>query len=164
MEERSTNMTSIDRQSGGAGAKIVGGGTGEGPGPEVMAAATLDGNKVVSADGQHVGKIADIMLDVRSGRVAYAVLAEGGFLGVGHTLHAIPWNALTMDTHEKCFRVDIPAQRIKDDPGFDKDHWPSMADSRWGTQMHDYYNRRPYWLSAEELPGRDPGMNNPREM
>ncbi|WP_321924305.1 PRC-barrel domain-containing protein [Paraburkholderia guartelaensis] len=154
-------MTILNPQTGATGAQIVGGGAGEGPGPEIMAAATLDGNKVISADGEHVGKISDIMLDVRSGRVAYAVLAEGGFLGMGNTLHAIPWSALTLDTDEKCFRVDIQAQRIKDDPGFDKDHWPSMADSTWGTQMHDYYNRRPYWLGTAGLPGRDPGVNNP---
>lgn len=53
------------------------------------------------------------MLDVRSGRIAYAVLAEGGFLGMGSNLHAIPWSALTLDTDEKCFVVDIAAQRIK---------------------------------------------------
>jgi sporulation protein YlmC with PRC-barrel domain len=157
-------MTILNPQTGGNGAQIVGGGVGEGPGPEIMAAATLDGNKVLSADGEHVGKISDIMLDVRSGRVAYAVLAEGGFLGMGNTLHAIPWNALTLDTNEKCFRVDIQAQRIKDDPGFDKDHWPSMADTTWGTQMHDYYNRRPYWLATGELPGRDPGVNHPMDV
>jgi sporulation protein YlmC with PRC-barrel domain len=131
-----------------SGAQIVGGGVGDGPGPDVMAAATLDGNKVMTSDGEHVGKIADIMLDVRSGRIAYAVLSEGGFLGMGSTLHAIPWNALTLDTAEKCFRVDIAAQRIKDDQGFDKDHWPSMADTAWGTQMHEYYNRQPYWSDA----------------
>lgn len=151
-------MTTLDpRPSTGAdtGAQIVGGGAGEGPGPEVMDAATLDGNKVVSADGEHVGKISDIMLDVRSGRIAYAVLSEGGFLGMGTTLHAIPWNALTLDTAEKCFRVDIAAQRIKDDPGFDKDHWPSMADETWGTQLHQYYNRQPYWTRADDLSGRD---------
>lgn len=79
---------------------------------------------------------------------------EGGFLGMGNTLHAIPWAALTLDTAEKCFRVDIPAQRIKDDPGFDADHWPSMVDQAWGTQLHDYYGRRPYWLSGET--GLDP--------
>ena len=50
------------------------------------------------------------MLDVRSGRVAYAVLSQGGFLGVGTTLHAIPWSALTLDTDKECFRVDITAQ------------------------------------------------------
>jgi len=138
-------MTVHNPLSATTGAKIIGGRTGEGPGPEVMAASTLDGNKVYSSDNEHVGKIADIMLDVRSGRIAYAVLSEGGFLGMGTTLHAIPWSALTLDTAEKCFRVEQTAQRIKDDPGFDKDHWPSMADVAWGTQVHEYYNRRPYW-------------------
>ncbi|NEK56227.1 PRC-barrel domain containing protein, partial [Rhizobium leguminosarum] len=104
--------------------------------------------------------ISDIMLDVRSGRVAYAVLSEGGFLGMGSNLHAIPWSALTLDTDEKVFRVDITAQRIKDDPGFDKDHWPSMADETWGTQMHKYYNRDPYWTttSVDPVAERDRGL------
>lgn len=147
-------MGSINPQGGRArGAKIVGGGQGEGPGPEVMAAATLDGNKVMSTDGEHVGKISDIMLDVRSGRIAYAVLSEGGFLGMGTRLHAIPWSALTLDTAEKCFHVDIPAQRLKDDPGFDKDHWPSMADTGWATSLHTYYNRDPYWVAEHEGEG-----------
>ncbi|MEI6000575.1 PRC-barrel domain-containing protein [Paraburkholderia bengalensis] len=147
-------MTTLDPKMNPArgGAGIVGGGVGEGPGPEVMAAATLDGNKVISSDGEHVGKISDIMLDVRSGRVAYAVLSEGGFLGMGSNLHAIPWSALTLDTDQKVFRVDITAQRIKDEPGFDKDHWPSMADETWGTQMHQYYNRDPYWMSTSADP------------
>ncbi|WP_322102623.1 PRC-barrel domain-containing protein [Paraburkholderia sp. J41] len=138
-------MSMLDPQSNTGGARIVGGGVGEGPGPDIMAADTLDGNKVYTSDGEHVGKISDIMLDVRSGRVAYAVLSEGGFLGIGDKLHAIPWSSLTLDTAEKCFRVDIAAQRIKDDPGFDKDHWPSMADQAWGTQLHEYYGREPYW-------------------
>ncbi|CAM2159348.1 PRC-barrel domain-containing protein (plasmid) [Pararobbsia alpina] len=138
------------------GARIVGGGRGEGPGPDVMAAASLDGNKVLTSDGEHVGKISDIMLDVRSGRIAYAVLSEGGFLGMGSTLHAIPWGALTLDTEEKCFRVDIAAQRLKDDPGFDKDHWPSMADASWGTSMHTYYNRTPYWQDTPVADLNDP--------
>src|SRR5258707_9031396 len=126
-------MGSINPQGGTrGGADIVGGGIGEGPGPDIMAAATLDGNKVMSSDDEHVGKISDIMLDVRGGRIAYAVLSEGGFLGMGSKLHAIPWNALTLDTAEKCFYVDIAAQRLKGDPGFDKDRWSSMADEALG--------------------------------
>jgi sporulation protein YlmC with PRC-barrel domain len=146
-------MGSINPQRGTrrGGANIVGGGVGEGPGPDIMAAATLDGNKVMSSDGEHVGKISDIMLDVQNGRIAYAVLSEGGFLGMGSNLHAIPWNALTLDTDEKCFYVDIPAQRLKDDPGFDKDHWPMMADPKWGAATHSYYNTQPYWLATQEM-------------
>lgn len=142
-------MTTLDPQVPASadtqGATIVGVGNGDGPGPAVMAAATLDGNKVMSSDGEHVGKISDIMLDVRGGRIAYAVLSTGGFLGIGDTLHAIPWSALTLDTDDKCFVIDASADRIKNAPGFDKDHWPSMADLQWGTAVHDYYNRQPYW-------------------
>jgi sporulation protein YlmC with PRC-barrel domain len=138
-----------------AGAKIVGSGVGEGPGPEVMAASSLDDTKVITNDGEDVGKISEIMLDVRRGRVAYAVLSSGGFLGMGDTLHAIPWSALTMDTDEKCFRVDIAAQRIKDDPGFDKDHWPAMADTTWGTSLHEYYKRTPYWSADTSTAATD---------
>ncbi|CAB3787205.1 hypothetical protein LMG28614_02447 [Paraburkholderia ultramafica] len=142
-------------QTGSTGANIVGGGVGDGPGPDVMAASTLDGTKVMSSDGEHVGKISDIMLDVRSGRIAYAVLAEGGFLGMGSKLHAIPWSALTLDTDEKCFFVDVTAERIKNEPGFDKDRWPSMADAQWGTTVHQYYNRDPYWSATRDVIGRD---------
>jgi hypothetical protein len=88
------------------------------------------------------------MLDVRGGRIAYAVLSSGGFLGMGHTLYAIPWGALTLDAGEKCFRLDITADRIKNAPGFDKDHWPTMSDPQWGSSLHEYYNQRPYWLAT----------------
>ncbi|CAL8473615.1 protein of unknown function [Caballeronia sp. S22] len=48
------------------------------------------------------------------------------------------------------FRVDITAERIKSEPGFDKDHWPAMADLSWGSSLHQYYNRTPYWSAASE--------------
>lgn len=129
------------------GAAIIGSGVGEGPGPEVMAASSLDGTKAYSSDGEHVGKISEIMLDVPHGRIAYAVLTTGGFLGMGDTLHAIPWSALVMDTDEKCFRIAVTADRIKAAPGFNKDSWPSMADPQWGRSLHEYYGRDPYWVS-----------------
>jgi sporulation protein YlmC with PRC-barrel domain len=132
---------STKSQSDEKGAGIVGVGVGDGPGPDVMAAGTLDGNKVVTADGEYVGKISDIMLDVRSGRIAYAVLSEGGFLGVGTTLHAIPWSALTLNVDEKVFLVNLMADEITTAPGFDKDHWPSMADPQWGSSIHEYYRQ-----------------------
>ena len=129
------------------GTRIVGKGsaTADGPGPDVMATSTLDGNKVLSSDGEDIGKIKDIMLDVGSGRVAYAVLSSGGFLGIGDKLLAIPWHALTLDTGRKCFVLNMTAERVKNAPGFDKDHWPSMADQTWATSVHQYYGSEPYW-------------------
>lgn len=116
-----------------------------GPGPEVLAAETLQGDDVINQQGEKLGSIEDIMLDVRSGKVAYAVLSFGGILGMGDKLFAIPWAALTLDADRKCFVLDVPKDRLQNAPGFDKDHWPSMADQSWATQVYSYYNQEPYW-------------------
>ncbi len=73
------------------------------------------------------------------------VLSSGGFLGIGDRLFAIPWNVLTLDTDRECFVLNVSSQRIKDAPGFDKDNWPSMADTAWATSIHEYYGSEPYW-------------------
>jgi sporulation protein YlmC with PRC-barrel domain len=117
----------------------------EGPGPRLMSASTLEGDAVINRAGEKLGTLAEIMLDVPTGRIAYAVLSSGGFLGVGDKLFAIPWRALTLDTENKCFVLDVAKERLERAPGFDKDHWPSMADERWARDVHDYYGARPYW-------------------
>ncbi|HSN20289.1 MAG TPA: PRC-barrel domain-containing protein [Usitatibacter sp.] len=134
------------------GARIVGGeGDSSGPGPEVMAADTLEGDKVVDPRGEDLGTIEDIMIDVQRGRVAYAVMSCGGFLGMGDKLFAIPWNALTLDANRHCFVLDADKERFEKAPGFDKDHWPSMADNTWASQVHDFYGVRPYWSGTTRL-------------
>jgi len=139
-------MANTTSTSSGGGARIVGGEPNlSGPGPQVMAADTLQGDKVVNRQGDNLGDIEDIMIDVPSGQVAYAVLSFGGVLGIGDKLFAIPWSAMTLDADRECFVLDIDKEQLKNAPGFDKDHWPSMADHTWGEQVHSFYNRRPYW-------------------
>lgn len=116
-----------------------------GPGPEVMSASSLEAEKVVNAQGETLGEIEAIMLDVRGGRIAYAVLAVGGLLGIGEKFFAIPWRSLTLDTDNKQFILDVDKERLKNAPGFDKDHWPAMADRSWATQVHTYYGTPAYW-------------------
>ena len=129
--------------------KVIGGGQpyrdNAGPGPYVMAADTLQGDDVVNSNGENLGEIEAIMLDVPNGRIAYAVLSFGGVMGIGEKLFAIPWRALTLDADEKRFVLDIDKDVLKNAPGFDKDHWPEMADERWASQVHSYYNFPPYW-------------------
>lgn len=137
------------------GARIVGGdeamGSADGPGPQVMAADTLQGDDVVNSSGEDLGEIKDIMLDVRSGRIAYAVLASSGFLGIGKKLFAIPWSALTLDADNRCFILDIDKETLSNAPGFDKEHWPSMGDRRWATEVHSYFHRPPYWEGRSDI-------------
>ncbi len=116
-----------------------------GPGPRIMAADTLEGEKVKNAAGDDLGSIEHIMLDVPSGRIAYAVLSFGGFLGMGDKLFAIPWRALKLDIEDKCFVLNATKDQLDQAPGFDKNHWPSMADERWATSLHEYYDTEPYW-------------------
>jgi sporulation protein YlmC with PRC-barrel domain len=114
-----------------------------GPGPEVMGAATLVGNDVYNMDDEDVGEIKEIMLDMRSGRVGYAVLAFGGFLGMGNKLFAVPWDALKLDTENKRFTLNVAKDRLEQAPGFDRDHWPNMADKSWENEIHSYYGIQP---------------------
>ncbi|HTS24020.1 MAG TPA: PRC-barrel domain-containing protein [Casimicrobiaceae bacterium] len=143
-------------QDASAGAAIVGDrGISDGPGPEIMDAATLTGDSVVNASDEDLGKVEAIMLDVQSGRIAYAVLSFGGFLGMGAKLFAIPWSALTLDAEEKRFILDVPKEKLENAPGFDKDHWPSMADRTWASGLHSYYGVAPYW-EEDMSSARDP--------
>ena len=115
-----------------------------GPGPEMMGAHTLVGNDVCNHKGEDLGDIKEIMLDMRSGRVAYGVLSFGGFLGMGEKLFAVPWNALILDTKNKRFELKVERDRLKDAPGFDKTQWPDMADQSWAREIHSYYGTKPY--------------------
>src|SRR5450759_1446398 len=113
--------------------------------PNVLAADTLAGDKVVNNQKEDLGKIEHLMIDLANGRIAYAVLSFGGFLGMGDKLFAIPWSALKVDTVEKQFILNVDKELLKSAPGFDKDHWPNMADLNWATNVFTYYGAKPYW-------------------
>src|SRR5271165_2265930 len=85
----------------------------------VLAADTLTGDKVVNHQKEDLGKIEHLMIDLTTGRVAYAVLSFGGFLGMGDKLFAIPWSALSVDTVEKQFILNVEKALLERAPGFD---------------------------------------------
>lgn len=111
----------------------------QGPGPRLMGADTLNGNDVYNKSGDDLGDVKEIMLDMQTGRVSYAVLSFGGFLSMGEKLFAVPWEALTLDTANKRFTLDVEKTRLEEAPGFNKDNWPNMADPTWAKSIHAYY-------------------------
>ena len=113
-----------------------------GPGPELMGADTLVGNDVCNENGEALGEIKEIMLEMDSGRVGYAVLSFGSFLGMGEKLFAVPWAALTLDTEHKRFVLNVEKDRLKQAPGFHRDRWPNMADQSWAKSIHAYYGTK----------------------
>lgn len=118
--------------------------TGKGPGPEVMSASSLIGDKVVNFEGEDLGKIEELMIDTDDGRINYAVLSFGGFLGIGDKLFAIPFQSLRLDTENRQFVFNVDKERLSNAPGFDKHDWPTMT-HEWGEEIHRYYGVTPYW-------------------
>jgi sporulation protein YlmC with PRC-barrel domain len=115
----------------------------KGPGPALMGADTLIGDHVHNMQDEHLGEIKEIMLDMRSGKIAYAVMSYGGVLTMGEKLFAVPWSALKLDTANKMMRLDMDKSRVETAPGFDPNDWPDMADQTWANEIHAYYNATP---------------------
>ncbi|HMB52499.1 MAG TPA: PRC-barrel domain-containing protein [Thermoanaerobaculia bacterium] len=114
----------------------------------VLSATTLLGDNVTNPQGEDLGEIKELMIDPQTGHVAYAVLSFGGFLGLGDKLFAIPFSSLNLEKDKKHFVLDVPKERLKNAPGFDKDDWPNVADRKWGQEIHTYYGVTPYWEST----------------
>jgi hypothetical protein len=112
---------------------------------------TVIGSSVVNKQNEDLGKIEDIVLDAGAGRIAYAVLSFGGFLGMGDKYFAIPWDAFRFNLAEKRAVLNVDKKLLENAPGFDKDNWPNMADSVWGNSIYKHYGYVPYW---DEMPPR----------
>jgi sporulation protein YlmC with PRC-barrel domain len=119
--------------------------------PRVLSATTIIGNKVVNREGEQLGNIKDLMIDLDDAQIAYAVLSFGGFLGLGDKLFAIPLEALTFGPHsieDHTVILDVDKEVLKNAPGFDKDRWPDDAqyEAGWLLDIYEYYGYSPYWM------------------
>jgi sporulation protein YlmC with PRC-barrel domain len=110
---------------------------------------TFIGANVENPQGQNLGEIKDIVIDRASGRMAYAVVSFGGFLGMGEKLFAVPWGTFSQPKADKdTFVLDVDKERLKNAPGFDAHNWPQMASREWVTSLYSYYNVPPYWTAS----------------
>lgn len=89
-----------------------------------LTASSIIGDKVHNANGEHMGKIQDIMLDITSGKIEYVIIEFGGFLTIGEKYFAIPFNLLTVDPEKKAFLFNQSKELLEKAPGFDLNHWP----------------------------------------
>ena len=110
-----------------------------------LGATSLIQDRVVNLAGQDIGRIEEPMIDVTTGRVAYAVLSFGGFMGIGNKLFALPWSALTVDEAKKRFVCNVTKETLDKMPGFDKDHWPDLNDLEYATGVYRQWGATPYW-------------------
>lgn len=114
-----------------------------GPGPRLSAATSFCTRTVVDREGEVLGSISDLMLDLERGRIAYAVVATGGFMGMGERLFAVPWSALRVVGQQ--FVLEGKRAALETAPAFDRDHWPLAPAHCWHERIHAHYHSRPYW-------------------
>lgn len=107
----------------------------------LLSSSTITGDSVKNRAGEDLGNIKDLMVDVSSGQIEYAVLSFGGFLGLGDKYFAIPFGQLGVDTANECMILNVDKERLKDAPGFDKDNWPNFADPKFRDSVDSYYSR-----------------------
>ncbi len=110
---------------------------------------------VVNDRGENLGKIEEVMIDIETGRIIYAVLMMGGF--PNRTKYfAVPWELLTFSPHDKKFLLDIPRETLVRSPGYDsRDRVFQSPDTYWLGSIYEYYSRKPEWESKREEERRE---------
>ncbi|MDQ3392601.1 MAG: PRC-barrel domain-containing protein [Bacteroidota bacterium] len=112
---------------------------------QLLSTSSLSGTNITNRKGENLGDLKDIMLDLESGEVAYAVISFGGFLGIGDKLFAVPWESFTFDKVNEQIIMDVNKETLENAPGFDKDNWPSSPDRQFVESVHSHYGYKPYW-------------------
>jgi hypothetical protein len=112
------------------------------PDHQCISSEDVQGTTVYSPDGKNIGEIDHLIIDKLSGRVAYAVMSFGGFMGLGHNHYPIPWSVLTYDRSLGGFRTNITENQLKDAPEFSDDSW---QDRDWEVRTHRHYGAPAYW-------------------
>src|SRR5947208_17185995 len=123
------------------------GSTGRGTmsGKPLIESDRVEGTTVYDPQGNNIGSIKRLMIEKISGRVAYAVMSFGGFLGMGTEEHSVPWNKLTYDTNLGGYRTDITEQQLRGAPAFSREQSYDWADRNGERARHDQYGAFYEW-------------------
>jgi hypothetical protein len=105
----------------------------------------VEGTDVLDHQGRNVGQIKRLMIDKLSGKVSYAVMTFGGFLGMGAQEHPIPWNKLTYDPQMGGFVTDITEEQLRSAPSYAGDTESAWSSRERERQVHDYWSVPYYW-------------------
>jgi hypothetical protein len=106
----------------------------------LIASNKVEGTSVYNLQGEHLGEVYNFMVDKYSGKVAYAVMSFGGFLGIGESYHPLPWEALNYDSSMGGFVVDVDRSDLEGAPRYGRDEDPWASDRDYGRTVHSYYD------------------------
>jgi hypothetical protein len=107
----------------------------------------VEGTPVYRSNGDRVGQIERVMIDKISGKVAYAVMSFGGFMGIGQDFYPLPWSLLTYNPRLEGYEVNVGEQQLKGAPKYSRHESWDWSDRRRAENVYDYYGVAPYWGS-----------------
>jgi PRC-barrel domain len=110
-----------------------------------IAASKVNGTAVYDTGGESIGKIYDLMIDKVSGKVAYAIMSFGGFLGMGDSYHPLPWPLLKYDTGLSGYVVNIAKNKLEAGPSYVPGEEPVWGDRDYDRKVYGYYGTDPFW-------------------
>ena len=109
----------------------------------MISSQTVNGTDVYSPAGDHLGHINELLIDKQSGKVAYAMMGFGGFLGMGEDEYPLPWGKLHYDTNQQGYVTDVTKEQLQGAPDRNE-NWQS--DRNWERGYYNYYGLPPYWI------------------
>ena len=113
---------------------------------DLISSARVEGTPVYNQDGEKVGHVKEVMLNKKTGQVAYAVMSFGGFLGIGERYHPLPWDVLDYDPAKHGYVVTLDKKALENAPSFGPEESERLLDRGYLSGMYDYYGSAPYWL------------------
>ena len=111
----------------------------------LIASEKVEGTNVYNTAGDTLGAIHDLMIDKATGKVAYALMAFGGFLGIGNRYHPLPWSLLKYDTKLAGYVVNLDKRQLEGGPAYDVGTEPAWGARSYEGKIHDYYGVGPSW-------------------
>jgi hypothetical protein len=106
---------------------------------DLISSNKVEGTAVYNHEGERLGDVYNFMVGKRSGRVAYAVMSFGGFLGIGQRYHALPWGVLTYDTNRGGYVIEADKDRLMAAPHYAVGEDP-FSRSENMQQVRDYWS------------------------
>ena len=141
----------------GPGAGNTAGKTVEGQRINAFMVENIIGSKVVNLKGETLGKIENLVVDIDTGRIVYAVLESGGFLSIGDKLLPVPWRSLAALPSEGIFFLNQSKEQMEKAPAFDRKNVPNMGDVSWGADVFKYFGAPAGYAQEAPLVGYDYG-------
>jgi hypothetical protein len=111
----------------------------------LIASDRVEGTAVRRSDGDKVGTIERLMIDKASGKVVYAVMSFGGFLGLGEDYYTLPWGVLTYNTDLDAYELNLTDEQLRGAPQRSAEGRDASFDREWEEHVHRYYKTTPYW-------------------